>query len=244
MNGAVPRRSRKTEAIGILCIAAAVLLALCLYSYDPWDPSLNVEGRQTVARNYIGKAGAYTADLLLQTLGLASFLLVVPAILMGISSFSGVRDERRPVQSALGYMTMIVCIASALEMFRLSPPYEANFSGGGVLGRFMSDMLQEYFNFQGALIVLATLMALALLMATSVSLQGLARFIFLTPFLAIGASWKNWRARREARKRLRPDIKPSIPAPVEPIPMASVKAPHAAKPAPEATSRVMERALE
>jgi DNA segregation ATPase FtsK/SpoIIIE, S-DNA-T family len=186
MNGAVPRKSRKTEAVGVLCLAAAILLALCLYSYDPWDPSLNVASRQNVTRNYIGKAGAYTADLLLQTLGLASFLLVIPAMLLGITSFSGIHKDRRPLQRALGTMAIILCVAAGLEMFRFSPPYETNFSSGGILGRFMNDLLQEYFNFQGALIVLLTLLALALLLATNVSLQRLAKFLFLTPFSGVG----------------------------------------------------------
>jgi len=93
----------------------------------------------SVSHNDIGKAGGLTADLLFQTLGLASFLLVIPAALLGFGSFAGLA-KTGVLQSALGYMAIILCVAAALEMFRYSPPYEANFSGAHLV-EFISDLL-------------------------------------------------------------------------------------------------------
>lgn len=202
MNGVVHRRSKRTEALGVLFLATAILLALCLFSYDPWDPSFNVDSRRTVPHNYIGKIGAFVADLLFQTLGTASFLVILPPVLLGWRSFAG-NDNRRVVLKMLGFLSIILCIAAGLETVSFRLPYETNFSGGGVLGGFLSDMLQEYLNLHGAVIVLLTLLALSILLATNLSLQGIGKVAVAVPATAIGGAYRNRKMRREARKRLK-----------------------------------------
>ncbi|HEV8292344.1 MAG TPA: DNA translocase FtsK, partial [Tepidisphaeraceae bacterium] len=81
------------------------------------------------------------------------------------------------------------------------PPYEANFSGGGVLGKFFGDLLQEYLNVQGAVVVLLTLLALSVLATTTFSLQGAAKFSVMVPGSVIGSVAKRWKVRRETKKR-------------------------------------------
>src|SRR5690606_30805273 len=64
---------RAAQVGGLVLIAAGIALAIALLSYDSTDPSLN---RATAgpARNLLGLPGAYAADLLLQSLGIASAL--------------------------------------------------------------------------------------------------------------------------------------------------------------------------
>lgn len=64
-------------AVGAFMIASCTLLLLALLSYDQSDPSLNNTGTGFV-RNWLGPAGAYSADLLLQWLGLAGLALILP----------------------------------------------------------------------------------------------------------------------------------------------------------------------
>ncbi|MSO65119.1 MAG: DNA translocase FtsK [Alphaproteobacteria bacterium] len=68
-------RRRFVELLGTGFAVAAVLFALALLSFSPLDPSLNSATRET-PRNWLGLAGAYTADLSLQVLGLAAVLIV------------------------------------------------------------------------------------------------------------------------------------------------------------------------
>ena len=75
----VPTQSKRlNELIGILLIASAVLMLLALASYSPLDRSLNTAANPPMGRpahNWIGLVGAYSADLMLQSLGVAAFLL-------------------------------------------------------------------------------------------------------------------------------------------------------------------------
>ena len=77
----VPTQSKRlNELIGILLIATAVLMLLALASYSPLDRSLNTAANPPMGRpahNWIGLVGAYSADLMLQSLGVAAFLLPV-----------------------------------------------------------------------------------------------------------------------------------------------------------------------
>nr|WP_264665315.1 DNA translocase FtsK [Azospirillum fermentarium] len=68
--------ARTREAVGfVLAIVGGVMVAMLL-TYDPSDPSWNTAST-TPARNLLGTPGAYVADLLIQTLGWAAWLLAV-----------------------------------------------------------------------------------------------------------------------------------------------------------------------
>ena len=68
-------RRRAIESAGLGFFAVATALALALATYDASDASLNVAATGPVA-NWLGAPGAWAADLLLQTLGLASIAVV------------------------------------------------------------------------------------------------------------------------------------------------------------------------
>ncbi|MBT7158017.1 MAG: DUF87 domain-containing protein [Rhodospirillaceae bacterium] len=66
---------RAVEAAGLVLFALATALALALASYHPDDAALNVATANPAA-NWLGTPGAYAADFLLQSLGLASIAVV------------------------------------------------------------------------------------------------------------------------------------------------------------------------
>jgi S-DNA-T family DNA segregation ATPase FtsK/SpoIIIE len=68
-------RRRAVETAGLLLFAVATALALALASYHPEDAALNVASAGSPG-NWLGGLGAWAADLLLQTLGLASMAVV------------------------------------------------------------------------------------------------------------------------------------------------------------------------
>jgi S-DNA-T family DNA segregation ATPase FtsK/SpoIIIE len=84
-----PTRSRRlNEMLGLIVLVAAGLLLLALVSYTPSDPSFNTVGGGAggrLAHNWTGMVGAYAADLLLQTVGIAIFFVPLAAIRIGIS---------------------------------------------------------------------------------------------------------------------------------------------------------------
>ncbi len=65
------------QICGLALVTMAITLFMMLIGFHPGDPSFNHAADRDVIFNPLGTFGAYTADLLLRTLGLASALLTV-----------------------------------------------------------------------------------------------------------------------------------------------------------------------
>ena len=116
---------RLNEMVGFLGITLAILIALALLSYSPHDSSFNVAAQAPEshpARNWIGPAGAYGADLLFQVFGYAAFLLPMGICALGLRWF-----RSHPLDSAIatlvGYAMLILSVPSLLALWQ--PPGRA-----------------------------------------------------------------------------------------------------------------------
>ena len=76
-------RRRLMELVGSGVTIAGVFLLLALFTFSPGDPSLN-HATASAPKNLVGWPGAYIADLLMQTFGLAIFLVPVAMITWGV----------------------------------------------------------------------------------------------------------------------------------------------------------------
>src|SRR5436853_290229 len=72
---------RVFEALGALLVLASLLLVLALLTYFPGDASFDT-AVAAPPRNYLGYDGAVIADLFMQSVGFAAYL--VPAVLLGL----------------------------------------------------------------------------------------------------------------------------------------------------------------
>ena len=74
---------RRLMAFGglLLALLGLVIFLACL-TYNPQDPSLNNAG-QDLSRNLLGVPGAIISDVLIQTLGLAAFLVPLALLAWG-----------------------------------------------------------------------------------------------------------------------------------------------------------------
>src|SRR6267378_7134729 len=106
-----PRNTRVNEIVAIGLIALAMLLGLCLASYNPNDPSWNAAG-ESGTHNWIGAVGANVAAALFQAIGLAAYLL--PFLLLA-AAWRRFRSSRinAPV-SRLAGLILVVLSSSAL----------------------------------------------------------------------------------------------------------------------------------
>ncbi|MGF1623533.1 MAG: DNA translocase FtsK 4TM domain-containing protein, partial [Alphaproteobacteria bacterium] len=75
-------RRRIAEACGLVLMSIGAALALALLSYDSADPSWNTAS-DAPATNWLGVPGAYLADFLLQTIGIAAAILVMVLLAWG-----------------------------------------------------------------------------------------------------------------------------------------------------------------
>jgi S-DNA-T family DNA segregation ATPase FtsK/SpoIIIE len=132
-------KRRLVEALGFALLLGCLLLLLTLLTYDARDGSLNTAVDAT-ARNFLGHDGALLADLLWQSLGLASFL--IPILLIAWSLRLLLNHQLRshwprfalfPVILVLGALAL-----SVLDLGALSPAAGPGGAIGWVLQRLLA----------------------------------------------------------------------------------------------------------
>src|SRR6184192_3930528 len=186
---------RFNELIGFLLLVAAVLLLLSLVSYSPLDSSLNTAASSanplrpasTVARNWVGIAGALVADLLLQFWGITVFLAPVMIFLLAMRWFRS-RPVDSPVAKTIGAATLLVFTPALLGLMPWALRWIHAIPIEGLLGRIVGDALIHYFNLTGAYIVSLAVILVALYLSTAFSL-GAMHLWAQTRFAFAFAAW-------------------------------------------------------
>src|SRR6267378_8651534 len=156
------RNSRRNEIFAILLFAISMLLALCLLSYKPDDPSWNSAG-QTDASNLIGSIGANIAVTLFQFFGLAAYL--VPVLVLA-AAWRRFRTKRitAPVSKVLGLLILVLACSSLLALSQIKPLFDTSFHPGGLSGTVIARALTSLFNTVGSAIILSAAAATGLLL--------------------------------------------------------------------------------
>jgi S-DNA-T family DNA segregation ATPase FtsK/SpoIIIE len=216
--------NRLNELIGFLGVTIAILMALALISYSPHDPSFNVSAEASdlhSARNWIGPAGAYAADLLFQGFGYAAFLLPIGIFVVGSQWFRSEPLES-PVIKIVGYTLLVLMVPTLLTLWRI-PEVRGALPPGGLLGHLVSTGLLAGFNIVGANLVALAIFFVALFLTTKFSfiethetLRGpLSKLNVVAPLKDRYDAWREEREQKRMRKRLA-EIKslgrPPIPA--------------------------------
>jgi S-DNA-T family DNA segregation ATPase FtsK/SpoIIIE len=164
---ASPRNTRRNEIIAIGMFALAALLALCLASYNPDDPSWSAAA-EGGARNWVGRAGANVAAALFQTFGLAAVLL--PLLLLA-AAWRRFRTRRihAPLTRVVGLAALTLSAAALCALYVTDPLVDRSFNAGGVVGVLVAESLRGVLNTVGATVLLAALASVGLLLATNFS---------------------------------------------------------------------------
>ena len=78
-------KKRSIELVGLTLISTALLLAISFFSYSPNDPTIIYGDINVTINNLLGVYGGLVADFLLQSFGLAAFLILITLIAWGFS---------------------------------------------------------------------------------------------------------------------------------------------------------------
>ncbi len=164
------RHHRLNEILGLIVLVVAALLLLALASYTASDPSFDTAGgfpgQLHPARNYTGLIGAFLADGLLQTLGIAAFLFPLLLIRLGICWM-----RSRACGSALAKFTglalWIVFAPAAVALIPTHTLFRSALPLSGIAGRLVADLMVHLLNLPGACIVVALMVALSLYLAST-----------------------------------------------------------------------------
>jgi len=148
------------EIKGIVILALSLILLASLVSFSPTDLSWFVSKPNVHAQNWIGIAGAYGAGILFFLVGLSAYFLVGIGIFFSWNKFTS-RDLPFNFFKLLSILILFT-VAAGFFSFFAGNNGGARFTNGGIVGVVFSGFLVSYFQPMGALIILFTLGALAL----------------------------------------------------------------------------------
>lgn len=203
-----PRNTRVNEIVAIALVALALLLGLCLASYNPNDPSWNSAG-ETAARNWVGTIGANVAAALFQGIGLAAYLLPFLILAAAWRRFRS-RTINAPVSRLVGLVLLVLSSSALLSLANIRPFFDASFNAGGLAGAIIARALVGGFNTIGAAILLSAIAATGVLLATNFSFTNFYEKVSeligqrMVGLKSIPERFRLWRlARRERRQQKR-----------------------------------------
>jgi DNA segregation ATPase FtsK/SpoIIIE, S-DNA-T family len=198
--------TRTNEIVAIGLVALALLLGLCLASYNPNDPSWNAAG-EAAARNWVGVVGANVAAALFQSIGLAGYLLPFLIIAAAWRRFRS-RRINAPISRLAGLIMLVLASAALLSLANIKPFFDGSFNAGGLVGALIGRALVSGLNTIGAAILLIAVAATGLLLATNFSFANFYEnflgviSIRLAALREIPEKFRLWRlARRERREQ-------------------------------------------
>lgn len=203
------------QAIGVLLLGTAILLALAIVSFDVDDPvQLSVEGSRE-PHNWLGPLGANISYYLMQlTFGYP--ILVLPLII-GFFGVQTIRQKKympllRPVSLMLIW-ALILSIYLALPEAFATMGRIIEYYPSGIIGGWIASMLVIYMGKFGSLFLLVMFTIVMLIASLRIELPELFRILssgfrrlwaeLYQGMIAFLGSWKEQRQRRLLEKRER-----------------------------------------
>ncbi|MCS6325994.1 MAG: DNA translocase FtsK [Nitrospira sp.] len=190
----------KREVIGVLLIAAGLLILLSLVSFVPGDAkSMAASGAAgTQPKNMIGSVGALSAAACFFLVGGAAYLFPILLGLLGARCFTPIPLTVRLRHAGSGLVAMVF-LSGLLHLEVTAVPtissgWVNRGLAGGIVGQVLADGIRGYFATTGAHIVILTGLMVALLLTVPLS---------LTLLLQRLPDW--WTAARERMAGLIPD---------------------------------------
>jgi S-DNA-T family DNA segregation ATPase FtsK/SpoIIIE len=190
----------------VALFAVALIWLIALVTYEPADPAWFFHaGASNVPANFIGRVGAFLAELSFQLVGFASYLIPFLLAVLGWALF-WCRALDAVYTKAVGVALVFGCASSLLNLVLGAVTIsDRRIRAGGYFGEYLSAQLAEYFNRTGSTIVILTLLVLAVIMATQFSFGRL----FTSAFQGVATAWTSlfkrladWRdARRKEQQR-------------------------------------------
>ena len=204
------RPSRWREGFGVVFAAIGAYVLVSVVSYHPLDPSFNASGAAgTHVLNAGGIVGAYLADLLIQLLGLGSYVVVALFFATGGRLAFGKALAVKRDQGA-AYAAALFSAAILLEITLRSVVIGGRAAAaGGVVGRVAGGFLVHWTNLTGAALFSGSVFVLAAVVITGGSVSAVLKASVRAGTKAVEA----WKAEQERKKKEREEIAKAMARP-------------------------------
>lgn len=175
MNSKKSRSGNNREIVAVVLIFAAIAIFLAIISFNPGDSSFNSKTSSgNITENFLGLVGSYSADLLVQLFGFASFLLPIFLLLISIRYFT--EDTFRITSPLLlSFMGMGIAAMALFSNFAGQVIYrEKQLNAGGIIGENIKTFAQHYLNETGAVIFFTFIIGISVMNLFRLSLRSLS----------------------------------------------------------------------
>ena len=138
------------RVVGFLVLFTVVLAWISLASWSVTDPSLT-HATSGATRNLMGALGAIAADLLLQSFGLASLVVLIVPMFWGVDMVWGSEGSQRRPKSQLALFPIAVFLAAgALSSLPVVGGWPLHHGFGGIIGDTVFSLSARLFGFVNA----------------------------------------------------------------------------------------------
>jgi DNA segregation ATPase FtsK/SpoIIIE, S-DNA-T family len=161
---------RLSEFLGVALFGLALIWLIALVTYEPTDPVwFFTTGALHPPANFVGRVGAFLAELSFQLFGYGSYLL--PAVIGTIGwHYFWCHHPDAAYTKMVGIAMLFSCTSAFLSLaFGSAEVAGKAFHAGGSVGTWIGGALAEYLNRTGSIIVLVTLMMLSVILSTHFS---------------------------------------------------------------------------
>jgi S-DNA-T family DNA segregation ATPase FtsK/SpoIIIE len=161
---------RISEFVGVALFAMALIWLISLVTYEPSDPVwFFTTGVSHPPANFVGRVGAFLAELSFQLFGYGAYFLPGAVGVVGWHYF-WCQTPDAAYTKAFGGVLLLICASAFFSLVLGSTELAAKtFDAGGTVGAGLGLALAEYLNRTGSIIVLLTAMMLSVIMATQFS---------------------------------------------------------------------------
>ncbi len=162
------RESRiKDEIIGILAILIGLVVIISIISHNQWDQSFFTYNTFEL-KNLLGRFGANISEILLQAVGLSSYIIPAIFLIFGVKKVFGKAANQKPL---LFIVTVIILIISTSALFTLFFGADS----GGAAGVLVTELTNKTISSIGSLLLFATLTLVSLMYIIQFSVADLLR---------------------------------------------------------------------
>jgi S-DNA-T family DNA segregation ATPase FtsK/SpoIIIE len=205
------RRSLHLHLLAWGLLVTGLLLALCILSADPHSAATP---NASMPDNLLGTPGGWLAAELYRALGLAAYLLLLGWLALAVQLMLQRRLGGWSLRLA-GWLLLVPCAAVLAD--RMDPqPVGALPGSGGAVGAWLGTLLEENFDATAQIVILASTLALGLILAAGPVLVRLARWSWRLAGGAARLTWRlmTWLYRPEAGPLPRRVFAPDGPIPI------------------------------
>jgi S-DNA-T family DNA segregation ATPase FtsK/SpoIIIE len=185
----VPKKhSRTNEIVAIAVLAAAVLVFLCLVSFNPSDPTFNTSSSQKV-QNWVGVVGANFAEFLFSAVGVTAYLL--PALLALIAWRIFQTEFLKPrISRVIGFLLFVASASGLAHMIGWH---------GGMTGALYANYATYLLSTVGAAILITVTLITSILIITNLSFAGFFGN-FEMAWQNVKVHYAEWKAKRRRER--------------------------------------------